>query len=336
MIKQRILGRTGLKVSELCLGTKNFGWKTGEHESFAILDAYRAAGGNFIQSTGHCPGLLLGSGSITSSEEIVGRWWRSRGVPRRELVLATRVHFGRVSGDGSLVTFARNRVRESLRRLRTSYVDLLIVEWSETLASSRELLDVFNVLIREGLARYIGAADFPAWRVAGMIGRAREENHCRMEVLQSDYSLLTRARFEPDAMSLCEDQRLGFLARSPLAGGFLCQRDHPGAARREWLDQRYGNIYGDAALAALNKIAARHHASPARIALSWVLHNPAVTSAVAGVHSVTQLHDLLGAASLQLSDSDRDTLHEATAVEEIRIGPATHLPAASDAELALH
>jgi len=336
MIKQRTLGRTGLKVSEICLGTINFGWKTKEQESLSILDAYHAAGGNFIQGIGHCPELSLASASTKASEEIVGKWWRSRGIPRSNLVLATRVNLGRGSEAASLVKFARDCVRESLRRLRTSYVDLLVIEWSDSVLPSSRLIEVFNALVREGLTRYIGAADFSAWRIAEIIGRARDRNSCRMEALQSDYSLLTRARFEPEAMALCEDQRLGFIARSPLAGGFLTQSDHLSVSRREWLDQRYGNIYGDAALAALNDVARKHGATPARTALAWVLHNPAVTSAVVGVQSATQLHDLLHAAFIQLSESDRNLLHNATAVEEVRIGPDISPSSVPAAELALN
>ena len=133
MIKQRTLGRTGLKVSELCLGTMNFGWKTDEQKSFAILDAYRKAGGNFIQAMGHCPAPAITAASTTFSEEVVGRWWHSRAIPRGQLVLATRIGLGRVWDGVPMVEFAQDCVRDSLRRLKTTYVDLLILEWSESL-----------------------------------------------------------------------------------------------------------------------------------------------------------------------------------------------------------
>src|SRR5690349_6646122 len=119
MIKQRTLGRTGLKVSELCLGTMNFGWRTDERKSFAILDSYREAGGNFIQATAHCPAATLGAASTTFSEDVVGRWWQSRAIPRHELVLATRLSIGRPPAGVPVVKFVRDCVRESLRRLKT-------------------------------------------------------------------------------------------------------------------------------------------------------------------------------------------------------------------------
>ena len=155
------------------------------------------------------------------SEEVVGRWWQSRAIPRGQLVLATRLGLGRVREGVSMVKFAQDCARASLRRLKTSYVDLLILEWSESFLPMNELMAVFDALVRGGFARYIGVANFPVWRVAEAIGRAPLGNHSRMEALQSDYSLMTRARFEPEAMALCREQRLGFLARAPLAGGFL-------------------------------------------------------------------------------------------------------------------
>ncbi|HTO04099.1 MAG TPA: aldo/keto reductase [Opitutus sp.] len=333
MIKQRTLGRTGLKVSELCLGTMNFGWRTDEEKSFAILDGFRAAGGNFIQAMGHCPAPAITAASTTFSEEVVGRWWQSRAIPRGELVLATRLGFGRAPEGVPMIKFVQDCVRESLRRLQTSYVDLLILEWNESLLPMRELMDIFDVLVRGGITRYIGAANFPVWRVADAIGRAYLGNHNRMEALQSDYSLMTRAQFEPEAMSLCEEQRLGFLARSPLAGGFLVRGKglHPrfNSSRHDWLEERFGNHYGDTALAAVSEVAARHEASPAQVSLSWVLHNAAVTSAVIGVHSVAQLNDLVKATSLPLSVVDLVQLDEATVAEEIRIGPEITRPSES-------
>jgi aryl-alcohol dehydrogenase-like predicted oxidoreductase len=323
MIKQRTLGRTGLNVSELCLGTMNFGWKTDERRSFAILDAYREAGGNFVQATAHCPALVIAAASTTFSEEVVGRWWQSRAIPRHQLVLATRLSIGRPPVGVPFVKFVRDCFRESLCRLRTTYVDILIFEWNKDLLPIRETLEVFDVLVRAGLVRYIGAANFPVWRVADALGRAYLRNQCRMETLQSDYSLMTRAHFEPEAMSLCQEQRLGFIARSPLAGGFLARGrwagDLTSSSRSDWLQRRFGNAYGEAGLAAVSDVAARHEASSAQVALSWVLHNPNVTTAMIGVHSPAQLNELVGSSGLQLSDVDLAQLADATATEEVQI-----------------
>jgi aryl-alcohol dehydrogenase-like predicted oxidoreductase len=342
MIKQRTMGRTGLKLSELCLGTLNFGWKTDEKAAFAILDAYHAAGGNFIQATSHSPELFLPSTAATLSEEIVGRWWKSRQLRREDLFLATRIHV-RQPGDGSAGDFnklVRDACRASLRRLQTTSLDMVIFEWNDGLVPIRVTLEAFDQIVRGGLVRFIGAGNFPSWRVVDSLGRAFLRNHCRMEALQTDYSLITRARFEPEAMALCQEQRLGFFARSPLAGGFLA-RPHDveamfSSVRRDWLLERFGNPYGEAAQVAVADVAERHAGSPAQVALAWVLHNPAVTSAVIGVHSVAQLNELVQAASLSLSAADLKQLDHATAAEEVRLTPEVGRPRATEPELVLN
>lgn len=337
MINKRIMGRTGLKLSELCLGTLNFGWKTDEKTSFAILDAYRAAGGNFIQATSHTPEIFLPSTSSSASEEIVGRWWKARGIPRDDLFIATRIHVRQTPGQESeFVKAVRRACQDSLRRLQTTYADMVIFEWNDGLVPIRHSLEAFDQVVRSGLARFVGTANFPVWRVVDALGRAYLRNHCRMEAIQTNYSLMTRARFEPEAMALCQEQRLAFFARSPLAGGFLARRQGIGdifsASRRDWLTERFGNPYGDAALAAVGDLAARHEASSAQVALAWVLHNAAVTSAVIGVHSVAQLSELLHANRLQLTAPDLDQLGDATAAEEIRVVPEIthHRPEAGE------
>jgi aryl-alcohol dehydrogenase-like predicted oxidoreductase len=142
-----------------------------------------------------------------------------------------------------------------------------------------------------------------------------------MEMIQSDYSLMTRARFEPEAMSLCHEQKLGFVARSPLAGGFLARQhaDRSSPSRRDWLKLRFGNRHSHIGLAAVKDVAARLETSPAQIALAWVLHNPAVTSALIGVNSPTHLHDLLGAAEIEVSLDDLNQLNGATKTELVRL-----------------
>jgi aryl-alcohol dehydrogenase-like predicted oxidoreductase len=342
MIKQRTMGRTGLKLSELCLGTLNFGWKTDEQTAFAILDAYHLAGGNFVQATSYSPELFLPSAAATQSEEIVGRWWKSRRLPREDLFLATRIHVRqpRADREDGFLKLVREACQDSLRRLQTNYLDMVIFEWNDDLVPVRVTLEAFDHLVRGDVVRFIGAGNFPAWRVVDSLGRAYLRNHCRMEALQTDYSLITRGRFEPEAMALCEEQRLAFFARSPLAGGFLTRgRDretvfHP--ARRDRLMEQFGNSYGEAAQAAVAEVASRHEGSSAQVALSWVLYNPAVTSAIIGVQSVAQLNELVQATTLPLTDMDLEQLDEATAAEEIRLAPELVRSRTSPRELALN
>lgn len=325
MIKQRTLGRTGLKISELCLGTLNFGWKTDETNSFAILDAYHAAGGNFIQTAVHPAEFPLPAASANASEELVGRWWRSRGLSRDQLFMATRIQVRSWHADvGAFGEWIRQECHASMQRLKTNYIDMVIFEWGEGLLPIGQTLKAFDQIVRTGLTRFIGSANFPAWRVSDSLARAHLGNHSRMEALQADYSLMTRARFEPEVMSLCLEQRLGFFARSPLAGGFLIGRnarnDVFSSTRRRWLTERFANAYGDAALAAVRNVASRHEVSSGQVALAWVLHNPAVTSAIIGVGSVAQLNQLVRATDLGLEKRDLLQLNHATEAEVIQLG----------------
>jgi Predicted oxidoreductases (related to aryl-alcohol dehydrogenases) len=329
MIHHRTLGRTGLKVSQLSLGTMNFGWRTDEATSFAILDTFYAAGGNFLQAAAILPALTLPTISTRASEEIIGRWMTSRRIPRRNLVLGTRVNVRPPRTTGmNLGQLVRERVNDSLRRLNTDYLDLLIFEWNDRLLPIERALEAFDVAIRQCYVRYIGAANFPTWRVLDSIAVAFRRNQPRMEVLQGDYSLMQRARFEPEAMSLCDERKLGFIASSPLARGFLTRKPTRAseliASPRQWLHRRFENNYGDAALAALDEVAARHNASFAQVALAWVLANRTVTSALVGVRSAAELQELIHGAELRLSLADLHQLSAATAAEEVLV-PADFL-----------
>ncbi|HTO03604.1 MAG TPA: aldo/keto reductase, partial [Opitutus sp.] len=309
MIKQRSLGRTGLKVSELCLGTINFGWKTDEASSFAILDAFHSLGGNFLQSASFAPRLLLPSASPSFGEEVIGNWWTSRQVARRDLVLSTRLRLTLPLITGSnLRDVVCDLTHEAMKKLRTDYLDLLMVEWDPKLLPMYQVVDAFHAAVHRCHVRYVGAANFPVWRVADGIAQAFRRNRCRMEVLQSDYSLMTRARYEPEAMSLCDEQKLGFIATSPLAGGFLTRKTRRSkigsVPNRVGTRQKFQNWYGDAALAAVADVASRHDASSAQVALAWVLHNRTLTSALLGVRSVAELQELVRATTLALSNAD--------------------------------
>lgn len=330
MIKQRYLGRTGLKVSELCLGTINFGCRTDEASSFAILDAFHSFGGNFLQSSSFTARALLPSSAPTFGEEVIGEWWTSRQVRRRDLVLSTRLHLTLPLIAGSnLRDVVCEHTHAAMKRLKTDYLDLLMIEWDPKLLPMYQVIEAFHAAVHRCHVRYIGAANFPVWRVSDGIAQAFRRNQCRMEVLQSDYSLMTRARYEPEAMSLCEEQKLGFIATLPLAGGFLTRRrgrskfgSWPNCAQSY---QKFHDRYGDAALAAAADVASRHEASSAQVALAWVLHNPTLTSAMLGVRSVAELRELVVAGTLALSTSDLSQLIEASSLEQVQV-PDLFLP----------
>jgi aryl-alcohol dehydrogenase-like predicted oxidoreductase len=324
-MNKRKLGRTNLQVSELCLNATKLGWVRDEEASLALLDAYRAEGGNFLQTLGFCPNSTSDQPWNSGSEELVGRWHQSRAIPRESLVLATRVNLFRPMHGGSIMfsNLIRESCESSIRRLQVKHLDLLVCEWNEQLIPLADVIEAFDQLIRAGLVRYVIAAGFPAWRVSDSLHRSSLRNHARFEAMQIEYSLITRTRFEAEALAMCREHRLGFIARSPLAGGFLAKR--PLSIRelinvdRNWSNERFGNSYGDAILTALAKVAERRTATSAQIALAWVLREPLVSSALVSPASPNELRELIQASDLRLTDDEAGTLANATRGQNFRM-----------------
>jgi len=323
-MKQRILGCTSLQLSELCLGTMNFGWSTDESTSLAILDAYYAHGGNFIQARGSHPAGAAFPTSTAFSEAVVGGWWRTRALARRHLVLGTRLNLNPVAAEsGALREAVRRGCEDSLRRFRTDYLDLLVCEWTEPRLPPEEWWLALDLLVHHGLVRYVALAGVPAWLGLACLRHSRDRNHCRIDALQADYSLLARAGFEPETAELCREYRLGFLARSPLAGGFLIKADGSSLAlarsRRRWLFERYGVAGEKRITRAAHGLVNERGCSLAQLALAWVLHHPQVTTAVIGVTAVAQLKALVGATRLDLTARERACLDAASEVQRVRV-----------------
>ncbi|RRJ95467.1 aldo/keto reductase [Opitutaceae bacterium TAV4] len=309
-MKQRKLGRTELYVSELCLGTLSFGWTTPETTSHAILDAFRAAGGNFIQGTSLGPDLESSAAPANPAEEHVGRWLQSRRIPRHELIIGTRIALRRHQRGPEYIARTLHRCCETaISRLHCQHLDLVLIEWHESLPPTDDILAAIDRLKLAGLVRCVGASGFPTWRIMESLGRAARLNTNRFEVAQSDYSLLDHTRYEEDTLDLCQEHRLGFLARSPLAGGYLINPLAPThTARSQWLRARYASVHTDATLATLQDIATTRQAPPSQIALAWVLANPRVTAPVLGVTALEHLQSALDATRLQLTEDDMQRL----------------------------
>lgn len=305
----RKFGRTGLSVSELGLGAMQFGWLINEENSHAILDAYQAAGGNFIQTA---TGDTTGPGACHRSEEIVGAWLRQRRITRERLVLSTRVACRSVGSAPAL----RQQCEDSLRRLGVSHLDLMVLEWSSTTAPLDEVFRALDDLMRAGKLRYVGAAGFPLWRFMEALGRSARLGGCRFESLQADYSLAERGTLEPDAFDLAHEHRVAVIAQSPLAGGFLTgfyhSPDQPDSARTRRLRERYGNSRGHAVLDALQSVAAEIGAANSQVALAWLLARPLAVVPLLGVATADQLREAVGATRLRLTAAQADRLAAAS------------------------
>jgi aryl-alcohol dehydrogenase-like predicted oxidoreductase len=318
----RRLGRTGMKVSTICLGTMQFGWTTAEPEAHAIMSEAVALGCNFLDTADIYSKWVEGNpGGV--SEQIVGSWLASGAVSRDQVIIATKVRGEMGEGpnnQGLSRLHILNSVRDSLRRLQTDYIDLYQVHWPDDETPLDETLQAFDDLVRQGLVRYIGCSNYPAWLLAKSLWVSDARKLVRFDSLQPHYSLVHRAEFERELQPLCLDQGIGVIPYSPLAGGFLTgkyRRDSalPQSDRAGGIRERYMNEQGFAAVDRLEEIGREHGASVAQTAIAWVLANPAVSSAIIGANSLAQLHDTVKGADVQLSAEEKAALDAVTAWE---------------------
>jgi aryl-alcohol dehydrogenase-like predicted oxidoreductase len=321
-MEYRRVGRTGLQVSELCLGTMQFGWTADEETSRGVMDAFLEAGGTFIDTADIYTNWAGGHGGSYAgrSEEIIGRWVRDKGA-RRQVVLATKVR-GRMNDGPNGEGLSRKRVIEccddSLRRLQTDYLDLYQCHWADLNTPVEETLEAMDELRRQGKVRYIGASNYPAWRLMEALWQSDKHGYPRFDCYQPEYSLMERQLFEYEALPLCKHYGLGVIPYSPLAGGFLtgkyrCDAPKPDSVRAGGNLEKYGNERGWAVIDALDEISKAQNKTVAQTALAWMLANPVITAPIIGANSPEQLSDLTGASGYRLADDEVKRLNDATA-----------------------
>lgn len=316
-MEYRRLGRTDLKVSELCLGTMQWGWTADEATSFAVMDAFVGAGGNFIDTADVYSRWVQGNpGGV--SEEIIGRWMKARGN-RQSIVLATKAR-GRMwdgpNGEGLSRAHLMRAVDDSLRRLQTDYIDLYQTHSDDRDTPLDETLRALDDMVRAGKVRYIGASNIQAWRLCGALWTSEKHSIARYDSLQPHYNLAHRAEFERELKPLVENQGVAVIPYSPLAAGFLTGKYQRGAetagARADNIRNRYFNERGWAILDALKGVADGRGLSPAQTALAWLLTQPVITAPIIGANSVEQLNESLGAAGVRLSAEEMAALDDAS------------------------
>jgi len=322
-MEYRNLGRTGLKVSELCIGTMQFGWTADEAQSFEILNASFEAGINFID-TADIYSRWADENPGGVSETIIGNWMKKFDIPRDQLVLATKVRgqMGEGPNDQGLSRFhIMNAVDASLRRLGTDFIDLYQTHWYDNETPIDETLTALDDLVRQGKVRYIGASNMPAWRLMRALWTSDNLGLTRYDSLQPHYNILRREEFERQLAEVCQTYGIGVIPYSPLAGGFLTgkyQRDQPlpESARADGNKNRYFNARGWKILESVQAIAKERNKSASQISLSWQLTNPVVTSPIIGPRTIEQLVDNLGAIGLKLTVEEMDKLNQISAWKE--------------------
>jgi aryl-alcohol dehydrogenase-like predicted oxidoreductase len=313
----RPLGRSPLQVSPLCFGGNVFGWTADEKTSFSLLDAWIDAGFNFIDTADvystWAPGHTGGE-----SETVIGNWLRRRGR-RDDVVIATKVGMDMGQGrTGLQPRWIRQAVEDSLRRLQTDCIDLYQAHKDDASTPLEETLEAFAGLIKQGKVRVIGASNYSAPRLAEALEAGNRLGLPRFESLQPLYNLYDRAEFENELAPLCQRESVGVLTYYSLAAGFLTGKyrsaqDAAKSARGANTTKKYLNERGLKILGALDGVAARMEATPAQVALAWLIGRPAVTSAIASATSLAQLQDLVAAAQLRLDDAALQALDRASA-----------------------
>jgi aryl-alcohol dehydrogenase-like predicted oxidoreductase len=290
-----------------------FGWTLDEERSFAVLDAYREAGGNFID-TADIYGRR-GLEGLGSSERILGRWIASRGN-RDELVIATKVGMGEEMHGLSARTLAAG-AEASLQRLGIERIDLYYAHQDDPDTPLEETLGAFATLIAEGKIAYAAASNYSAERLAQALELGREAGMASYVALQPHYNLMERGDYEGALMELCEREGLACLPYFALARGFLTGKYRPGAPavespRAGGVRDSYLNDRGLRVLAALDEIAGAHGVSVAAVALAWLRAKPTVLAPIASATSPGQLAELLPAVALELDAGELSRLDDAS------------------------
>ena len=302
----RPFGRTDLTISPLALGTARFGWRTSAAEAAAILDLYRAQGGNLVETSAvWCRDPENAALFAAPGEHLVGRWLAQDPERRRGLVLAGRVFLGaRLCAAADFAVRVRANCEASLQRLNTEYFDLLQIEWREDFGPIERLLEALRPLVRQSRVLRLGAAGFPAWRVATANAVAQQATLPALQTVQAAFSLLDPRPFEREYAELCTEHRLAFLARTPLAASTLAHNvDSPPRGLR-WA-ALLPSTHQLSVRERLAWVAQRRGDTLAQTELAWVLSHPAVATAVVHATSTGQLAEWMQGAAGHLSHEEQ-------------------------------
>lgn len=318
-MKLKKLGRTGVLVSELCLGTMTFGWQADEAASHRILTQFTQMGGNFLDTAN-----VYSSGK---SEEIVGSWLAGRN--RSEIVLATKARFRTADGPNDVGLSRKHllhAVRESLQRLRTDYIDLLQVHAWDPLTPLEETFGTLHRLVEDGRIRYVGVSNYRAWQFEKALQLCRARGWQEPVSLQPQYSIYARAT-EFELLPMCRAEEIAVLPWSPLAGGFLTGKYTEGvrappkgtrigdAKDLEFYARRFENERAARIVQAVQEVARSVGKTPAQVALNWLTGRPGVTAPILGVRNVEQLTEDVAATGWSLPEAERDRLTGASALD---------------------
>jgi len=312
------LGKTGLQVSRLCMGSMGFGWTADEAASFAVLDAFAEAGGNFIDTADIYSNWAPGN-SGGGAERIIGRWMKARGN-RDSMVIATKLR-GRMwdgpDGDGLGRAHVIRACEESLRRLQVDTIDLYQAHWFDERVPIEETLQAFEELVTAGKVRHIGASNYRPHLLKQALDVAAGASLPAYTTLQPHHSLVHRREYEEELAGICFEAGMGVIPYSPLAGGFLTGKYEKGEEKRV-RSQRAGGVKqyftrdGWSVLAKVREVAAARGTTPSAVALAWQLSVPGISAPIVGANTPQQFAEQFPALSVQLSEDELSGLYAAS------------------------
>ncbi len=316
-MQTKTLGNTDLNVSQLCLGTMTMGWTSSKEESFAVMDFALEHGINFFDTADIYSFWAEGNeGGV--AEQWIGEWLQSRQA-RDKVIIATKAR-GRMwdgsDGEGLSCTHLMRAVEDSLHRLNIETIDLYQSHWPDESTSVEETFRAFEDMINQGKVRYLGCSNHTPEQLQETLNLCTSLNIPRYESLQPHYNLVHRQEFEAELMDICQQENIGVIPYSPLAGGFLTgkYKRHgyaPSQSRGHGNDRMagYSNDKGFTIVEALEKIGQIHSATIAQTAIAWQLTNPTITSAIIGANTVAQLTETVKAVDIKLSTEETKLLN---------------------------
>ena len=315
-MNKRKLGNSGMEISPLVFGGNVFGWTVEQAASFQLLDAFVAAGFNAIDTADMYSKWVPGH-TGGESETIIGNWLK-RGGKRDKVIIATKL--GLEMGPdkkGLSKAYMLRAAEDSLRRLQTDRIDLYQSHTDDADTPIEETLGAYAQLIAQGKVRAIGASNYKADRFAAALEISRKQGLPRYDTLQPNYNLYDRADFEAQLEPLCLKEGIGVINYFPLASGFLSgkyrsERDVEERPRARML-KKYVNERGFRILGALDQVAKKYNATPARVSLAWLLARPGITAPIVSATSIEQLNDVIASVELQLDRASIELLNQASA-----------------------
>ena len=314
-MKKRSLGNSGLEVGPLAFGGNVFGWTADERTSFKLLDAFVAAGFNLIDTADTYSKFAKGNRG-GESETIIGKWLKQRGK-RDEVIIATKVGMEMApEKKGLSKAYILRAAEDSLSRLQTDYIDLYQSHRDDPDTPLDETLQAYAQLMEQGKVRAIGASNYSAERLSYALALSRRHELPRYECLQTEYNLYDREEYEDLLEPVCIENGLGVLSYFSLASGFLTGKYRSAAdvrkkARGDFL-KKYLNEHGSRILDALDQVARAVRATPAQVALAWLMARPTVAAPIASATSPAQLKELIGATKLKLDGASMNFLNWAS------------------------